>query len=1162
MGALVFPSTDTVRLALVSGVIAPAVANSPVRAGQDRAGQWWISPFSSLPPQVDASLNRLGASYRRLCENLELRQYQCWHQLLPLAPIDMVSASGNAVLFEIPDHLAMVVAAEIQRVAPGCQEISLIIPQSTDAAATVFVQVVDPPLFTMLRAQTRADVRIFVEQAPRVWISAGWRHPLESLLTPPVDASFLIQSDGQWRQMPGILAPSRAKEFHLAGGGEPLRLTAASSLPAIPMPLRLVAASSRESPHIWVVDEEPMEQLQALVESTSAAALARWEVAVVTAGARKAVLFRSTGGTSPPGELLVRGTGYVPYLRMSNLFVPVGMMLHPALRRDQARRWLSADDSFVTLLQLNAGQIEPTRFPMRSFQPLLPTCVHEVPQRTRLQPVPIRTPLPFELFSIAVEPIRLTPLQSAVPIPAAAPAATVGDHVDQPGLLARLRRLFQAGAAPAATGLSADDALEKALPNQPLPAAVETVGRRLKHQQRRAELEERLLQFLEPEHASARAALWPQLAGAHTDLGQFTDASACWLNALWHCEKLPGLWLRGWLQAEKMLSRIPLLEDDLQRLLDMAPSPATVRTLAAVVVWSANTEKPNPMLLAQAQRIQRRLETHENWLPIRAAWLAQCSLARLTRGDILALARTRDRLVERLLQTGLSLEQDVPSFMRFTGREAGEKLPSVRDWLQRTRDIIHRWIDLLVTRRPAGYALTIAPAYLDQDGNCTKAYADLLLAWGLARLGEATAARHYWQAGCAGLAPVREPEVRLLVKWFEQRIDAALDGKPASEPLPPRLQLEAQRLAVAPTDDRHTYAVCAFDTLRHALHILEPQQRVTPFRRLVLAPYLDGLEQEMAQWPGVQCPDELARRITSMFRVHTDDLSVIPGLLESALELSARLGEKRVLPLLERAEQILDLLPAGSVTMLLLEQALATAAHYQMAELGRRLASRLIRLLTPRTLDFALVIRSCRQPTPQPEILERIEHWPGRCLRYLRQLGMPAEAERLWPRLREWVLAAGSLPQVRNLRPEIWLPALRTMLNLIGDRHATVNDEIATAVLDLARKQLLYGGDMRTEDCTSLACAYVAALGRAPIRVAQGRIEELLRDLNRLHDSAQTNAHYALAPLRVVDTLVRAVVNEDFSLSPSIRRWLSHDDYAVRRRMQHDLQAVLPQIDV
>src|SRR5205814_2856697 len=98
--------------------------------------------------------------------------------------------------------------------------------------------------------------------------------------------------------------------------------------------------------------------------------------------------------------------------------------------------------------------------------------------------------------------------------------------------------------------------------------------------------------------------------------------------------------------------------------------------------------------------VQRLLDEHEGWLPVRAAWLARVGLTRLTQGDVVGLARTRDRLLERLHARGLSADLDVPAALRFAGQGAGERVEAVRVWLARTREPVHRWL----AARPAGAA--------------------------------------------------------------------------------------------------------------------------------------------------------------------------------------------------------------------------------------------------------------------------------------------------------------------------------------------------------------------------------------------------------------------------------------------------------------------------
>src|SRR5262249_62209460 len=69
----------------------------------------------------------------------------------------------------------------------------------------------------------------------------------------------------------------------------------------------------------------------------------------------------------------------------------------------------------------------------------------------------------------------------------------------------------------------------------------------------------------------------------------------------------------------------------------------------------------------------------EPLLGVRTAWLGWPALHRLVHGDVLGLARARDRLLERLYVAGLSPDLDLPAFLRFTGVRASDRFRVVRE---------------------------------------------------------------------------------------------------------------------------------------------------------------------------------------------------------------------------------------------------------------------------------------------------------------------------------------------------------------------------------------------------------------------------------------------------------------------------------------------------
>ena len=207
---------------------------------------------------------------------------------------------------------------------------------------------------------------------------------------------------------------------------------------------------------------------------------------------------------------------------------------------------------------------------------------------------------------------------------------------------------------------------------------------------------------------------------------------------------------------------------DLRRWLSESSTPAAVRTFAAAV----NHIPTAPALIESLDHVQQMLSEHEDWLPVRAAWLARLGLTRLN-GDLVDLARTRDRLLERLCVRGLSADQDVPAAVRFAGQGAGERVDAVRGWLTRVRASIQQWLDA----PPAGASTEGSNPPLQSFGmstaaGSTRAYADLILAWGMARLGERITSHDLLEQARGTLYPL-DAAHKFLLEAFAARIEQA-----------------------------------------------------------------------------------------------------------------------------------------------------------------------------------------------------------------------------------------------------------------------------------------------------------------------------------------------------------------------------------------------------
>src|SRR5262249_48362567 len=177
-----------------------------------------------------------------------------------------------------------------------------------------------------------------------------------------------------------------------------------------------------------------------------------------------------------------------------------------------------------------------------------------------------------------------------------------------------------------------------------------------------------------------RQALWPELAVANTGEGSLPEAAICWLNALWDTEPPPADWLAAWVRAEfPGIERTVRAEDFDARLHSKTPGVSDHRAVIAGFLWVSSQHPVPPWLTARLPAIQKYLETHDTSIQVRGAWLAAYRLAQLAGSDVLGLARVRDRLLQRLLDGGLSPERDIPNFLRNAGSKDSDRLREVRE---------------------------------------------------------------------------------------------------------------------------------------------------------------------------------------------------------------------------------------------------------------------------------------------------------------------------------------------------------------------------------------------------------------------------------------------------------------------------------------------------
>jgi cellulose synthase operon protein C len=1121
-----FPSDAALHFALTSGQLPSGVSLMPARVGQDAAGRTWIASATNVPNELPEILRRIGVIVTE-AEPRDGHDVAHWLQALPLRrdPTPTIFTDQMPVVFELPKagELARFVG-EMLRLGNDRQAIRF-----NDHSA--LLRVVGPPYYTLLSAIDRVGSdgpRAFLERAPRVWIEVGWTHPLAERLKAPEGQALFLRPPRQWTAIAD--APFR-DVYELLDLQLPAQTNAWSDDPPadkLSVPLRLTAGSATEPAELWVLRGDAVEQIDSLVRDADDRLLAR--LAFATGGRdgeRVAVVRTRPGKTAAPVLALENALTCRSYLRLPNLYLPVGQRLRPPLRRETVRRLLADDpDEVVWLVPTDADSFVAQSLPESAFRPLADWVEHVMDRDSAaLNAWTAAARFEFESF-VGRDDRQLT----------------VGESPrDRP----KPRRAAAAVAEAAKARLTA--AKPKAVATAPViemvpappPASPTELQVRLK------KTESQFMAVDGPPEDHRRLSLWPALGQLYSLLGHRADAGIAWANAIWEEGKPPATWSWNWVEAEQALAKPELTAADLDQSLAIAqPAAPDLRPLAAALVWGSQ-QKPIPAeLRRRLPEVRLYLERHDHLLPVRVLWLTWHGLFG---ADVLTLARVRDRVLERLLADGLNAERDLPGFLRFAGQRDGNRSRPVRERAEHLRTTIHRWFEKSVS--------------LKGKFDCTKAYIDMLFAFGMARLGEASAARDLLRQAAAGIELVGTEAHNFLLQAFQYRVEQALAGRPHSGPLPMEQreyldQMRQEEKTISIDDTARRSESYAIERLSSESAILEPQEKLDPYRRIKSEQ--DDLIREVIRLTDIHDRGLLAQRIR---RVAEQAIKSRPltesrlRVLTELLGLASRVGEEATVDLLNQIGLVLNTTAGNSVIAehkaILLERALFFAGHYDRPEMVRAFAERLGELLVAPAGYSAL---------------DAIGKLVGQTLRNLRKMGLKDQTERLLELIAGAALGGRSLEQAQaSVAGRDWQIQLRLLLHLAAGWFYFEKPGHARPILDAARSWILSPAkkandpDRPAAQYVSLVATYIATVGQVPVDEALARIEEIFTsdDLDRLPNTLTSNNYYSLLHLNIAEAVVLTMATDDFALGPAARRWLDDDEYLVRRRIHRDMRAAL-----
>lgn len=1071
MQAFLFPSEEALKLALRSGAVSDTALKGEVFVTRLPKGAIEVAPKTPLSAAATKALLALGVAAQEA--SATAIPVSCWAAALSLETTGVPQEAPRLALFRCDSQAtALALAGELVRLGTEHLELGA-------GEAFPLLKVPHPPWYALLGE--REGVRVFAPSPATqatVFVELGFDHPLSAAIDAPKDAVVLVHRDGRWESRPTpkwldattVMVPVPAPNSVVMETQEP---------PRLPVALRLIRASRAEAPSLWVVPRGAA-HVEALVRATPEDVLE----AVTFAVAGDLVLLRPRPGKTFPGTL--PGEAYARAGDLPNLYLPHGTALEPPLRRERLRAWLAPDIEQVTLVGPDeAGRLALRSLPEKAFRPLTEWVDYVLDgAREQLETWVKRATFEFAGYEADAD----VPSEAKEKPEPATPATRAKAPRAQPAPSAP-RPVPATQSVPAAQveGVPTQVVLQAMAPSE-LEAAI--------HQGETA--------FLEMESAPdapERRAAWVDLAELYAKARQPRESGLAWAHALWDAPEgevgaLASRWASSHPHPLETLLRLP------------TPTPEQTRAVVAHAVSGAVDSASG--LRPRAASLAAFLDKHDADLDVRALWLGRWALSVLSGRDALALAKARDRVLGRLTR-GLSLERDVPRFLRVSGQSGtqgagGERRRRVAHQLEAIWRAFHE--------TPRKRSAVEAPT------GHSFAYVGLELAWGFARLGLGERARQL-RAEAVEALPAKDPVHGYLTKAYSARIDQAIEGTPPGAPLPSDLSQLLNGL-----EPRLRYLV---DRVRQVSEVLEPQERLDPKHDFVqrLKATVPGRE-ELAALRDIADPAQLAAALRAREPAAADP-SLAPEersrLLDGLIDFVPQLPESAALPLLGRFIALSDGLPP-QFRLTVLEDALKVAGHFGRTALVRQLAMGLGSVISELGAEGVAQLGAALASG----------------MRSLTRVGLRDEARELLAR------AAGLLKgdEPGTLLARLALAQGFASLGALAQAQPVLDE----AFERLSREKGLIFERMK------LTRAASHALAAAPVDVALPGLLRLTKQLAWVTDSLSTAPYFCVSLIDYADALVLGHVGDDLTLNEFTRRFLEEDELLVRRRVHKDAGAL------
>jgi cellulose synthase operon protein C len=400
-----------------------------------------------------------------------------------------------------------------------------------------------------------------------------------------------------------------------------------------------------------------------------------------------------------------------------------------------------------------------------------------------------------------------------------------------------------------------------------------------------------------------------------------------------------------------------------------------------------------------------------------------------------------------------------------------------------------------------------------------QAYADLIIAFGLARLGEQDEVKKLLQEAATVLEK-GDPTHRCLVALYRYRIEQVVAGKPLTGTLPPALLATVTPTGKEGVGDpitMHHYTVLR---ARELSRIIEPLEQVDPYLPWTSKGSDDPLVGRLGLLQDELEPEQFEREARKLLK------EIAASSVETRLRVTGRLaalapraGDAFGAELLKGVPELVrvgwkaegESMRAYAVS--LAEHSLTLATNLKKPDLFKPLVAEVIELIgTAQDVSATGVIA---------RLTIRCEH--GFRVMVLRDAAKAFLKD-----------TAGKLPNpadaaaIRATAGKSWPEAARTLLAEAGMRQVAGQGAEAEKILALVRDALLRSSTVEGGiSYYRLVAEYAAAAGRLGPVEAKKVLEEVLTKLTKVPDTYTTSTHYSRYHLMILEAAVLGLTAED-----------------------------------